>query len=57
MSEAERLCDRIYLLHEGRIADHGRLAEILSRAGCDNLTDAFLNYARAARTAASSPAV
>jgi sodium transport system ATP-binding protein len=57
MSEAERLCDRIYLLHEGRIADHGTLAEILSRAGCDNLTDAFLNYARAARTAASSSAV
>jgi len=54
MSEAERLCDRIYLLHEGRIADQGTLAEILSRAGCDNLTDAFLNYARTSRMAASS---
>ena len=50
MSEAERLCDRIYLLHEGRIADHGTLKDILARAGCDNLTDAFLQYARAART-------
>lgn len=54
MSEAERLCDRIYLLHEGRIADHGTLEEILSRAGCDNLTDAFLNYARGSRSPASS---
>jgi len=54
MSEAERLCDRIYLLHEGRIADHGTLAEILSRAGCDNLTDAFLNYARMSRSTAVS---
>jgi sodium transport system ATP-binding protein len=51
MSEAERLCDRIYLLHEGRIADHGTLQEILSRARCNNLTDAFLNYARASRSA------
>ncbi len=54
MSEAERLCDRIYLLHEGRIADHGTLTELLARAGCDNLTDAFLNYARASQAAASS---
>jgi len=52
MSEAERLCDRIYLLHEGRIADHGTLQEILTRAGCDNLTDAFLNYARGSRAPA-----
>jgi sodium transport system ATP-binding protein len=45
MSEAEYLCDRIYLLHEGRVADQGRLAEILSRAGRSNLTDAFLHHA------------
>lgn len=46
MSEAEELCDRIYLLHEGGIADHGTLAEILARAGCASLTEAFLRYAR-----------
>jgi sodium transport system ATP-binding protein len=45
MSEAEYLCDRIYLLHQGRIVDHGRLEQILERSGCGNLTDAFLNYA------------
>jgi sodium transport system ATP-binding protein len=45
MSEAEELCDRIYLLHEGRITDHGRLTEILTNAGCATLTDAFLRRA------------
>jgi sodium transport system ATP-binding protein len=54
MSEAERLCDRIYLLHEGRIADHGTLTEILNRSGCDNLTDAFLHHARTAKSPANS---
>ena len=47
MSEAEYLCDRIYLMHEGRIADHGTLAELLTRTGCRNLTDAFLHHLRA----------
>jgi sodium transport system ATP-binding protein len=44
MSEAEYLCDRIYLLHHGRIIDHGSLREILDRSGCANLTDAFFHY-------------
>jgi sodium transport system ATP-binding protein len=44
MSEAEYLCDRLYLVHEGRIVDEGRLAEILARAGASNLTDAFLHH-------------
>jgi sodium transport system ATP-binding protein len=48
MSEAEYLCDRIYLIHQGRIADSGRLGQILARSGCANLTDAFLRYVRAA---------
>lgn len=55
MSEAERLCDRIYLLHEGRIADHGTLTDLLARSGSDNLTDAFLHHARAAKCLAGSP--
>jgi len=42
MGEAEYLCDRIALLHQGRIVDHGTLAELLERSGCRNLTDAFL---------------
>ena len=42
MSEAEYLCDRIILLHEGRIVDEGTLSELIQRAGARNLTDAFL---------------
>ncbi len=46
MGEAEYLCDRIYLLHKGTIADSGTLQEILARSGCSNLTDAFFWYIR-----------
>lgn len=43
MGEAEYLCDRILLLHEGRIVDEGTLEELLGRSGRRNLTDAFLH--------------
>jgi sodium transport system ATP-binding protein len=42
MGEAEYLCDRILLLHQGRIVDEGALSDLLSRSGCGNLTDTFL---------------
>ncbi len=44
MSEAEYLCDRIALVHAGRIIDEGPLPDLLARAGQDNLTDAFLHH-------------
>lgn len=47
MGEAEYLCDRIVLIHRGRIVDSGSLAELLARSGRRNLTDAFLHYAEA----------
>ena len=42
MSEAEYLCDRILLLHRGRVIDEGSLQDILVRSHRANLTDAFL---------------
>ena len=42
MSEAEYLCDRIVLLHQGRTVDEGTLPELIERAGARILTDAFL---------------
>jgi sodium transport system ATP-binding protein len=45
MGEAEYLCDRIVLIHQGRVVDAGTLAELLARSGRTNLTDAFLHYA------------
>lgn len=44
MSEAEYLCDRIALLHAGKLADTGTLPELLARTGAANLTDAFLHH-------------
>jgi sodium transport system ATP-binding protein len=44
MGEAEYLCDRIALLHEGRLVDSGSLPELLQRSGAANLTDAFLHH-------------
>jgi sodium transport system ATP-binding protein len=45
MSEAEYLCDRIALVHAGRIIDQGPLPDLLARSGQANLTDAFLHHA------------
>ena len=48
MGEAEYLCDRIVLIHQGRVVDAGPLPDLLVRSGQANLTDAFLHYAGAA---------
>jgi sodium transport system ATP-binding protein len=45
MGEAEYLCDRIVLIHQGRVVDAGPLPDLLARSGQANLTDAFLHYA------------
>jgi sodium transport system ATP-binding protein len=42
MGEAEYLCDRVALLHQGRLVDQGTIPELLERSGAANLTDAFL---------------
>jgi sodium transport system ATP-binding protein len=44
MSEAERLCDRIAILHEGRILAEGTLEELRERTGLHYLQDIFVRY-------------
>jgi sodium transport system ATP-binding protein len=44
MSEAEYLCDRIALMHAGRVIDEGPLPDLLARSNQKNLTDAFLHH-------------
>jgi sodium transport system ATP-binding protein len=44
MGEAEYLCDRIALMHQGRIIDEGPLDDLLARSERTNLTDAFLHH-------------
>ena len=45
-SEAERLCDRIVVIHEGRILAEGTLDEHLQRTGTTLLEDAFFKMVR-----------
>jgi len=42
MGEAEYLCERIVMIHQGCKLDEGSLGEIVQRSGRANLTDAFL---------------
>jgi ABC-2 type transport system ATP-binding protein len=42
MDEVERLCDRLLLLHEGRLRMTGTAAEITARAGTAALEEAFV---------------
>lgn len=43
LDEAERLCDRFGLLHEGQMQMEGSLSELKERTGRSNLTDIFLD--------------
>ena len=45
LSEVERLCDRIAILHEGRIAAQGPLEDIVKDG--ESLEDAFVRVVRA----------
>jgi ABC-2 type transport system ATP-binding protein len=47
----ERLCDRVAIIHQGRIVRSGTLAEL--RAGGESLEDAFVRIVGAGRTADS----
>lgn len=46
MSEAERLCDCISVIHEGAIKGQGTLKELLEQTGQPNLEKAFLALVR-----------
>ncbi len=43
MSEAERVCDRIAVIHGGGIASSGTPAELMQRTGTSRLEDAFVS--------------
>ncbi len=42
MQEVAALCDRIVIIAKGEVAADGTAAELLERAGCDSLEDAFV---------------
>jgi sodium transport system ATP-binding protein len=41
LEEAERLCDRFGLMHEGRLLHEGTLGELRATTGCHSLVDMF----------------
>ena len=47
LDEAERLCDRFGLLHQGRLRLEGTLAELRSATGCQTLVDMFRSFFQA----------
>jgi sodium transport system ATP-binding protein len=51
MSEAEKLCDRIAIIHRGRIHACGTLASLREATGCHYLEDIFVHYVRQAEAA------
>jgi len=53
MNEAER-CDRISLMHNGRVLTQGAPADIVRAAGCINLEEAFIAHLRQAEAGAET---
>ena len=42
MSEAEKLCDTIGIIHQGRLLAEGTLADLRARYGRQDLEDIFM---------------
>jgi sodium transport system ATP-binding protein len=49
MSEVERICETIAIIHGGTIMAEGGLAELRERAGMEDLEDIFINVVEAQR--------
>jgi sodium transport system ATP-binding protein len=45
MSEVEKLCDRVAIIHGGKIRETGRPEELRARHGCPDLEEVFLQVA------------
>ncbi len=54
LHEAERVCDRFGLMHEGNIVSEGSLAELRSRSGCESLVEMFLKLSHSGPALAPS---
>ncbi len=48
LDEAQRLCDRFGLLHQGRLLHEGTLAELQAETGCQSLVEMFSHVVREA---------
>ncbi len=57
MSEVGRLCDRIAIMHRGRILANGQIDELARRFGEDDLEELFYQLIAAAEQPQASPAL
>jgi sodium transport system ATP-binding protein len=48
VEEAERVCDRLGLMHQGQLAQEGTFAALKTITGCENVTDMFRQIMQAA---------
>ena len=55
MSEAEKLCDRIAIIHQGKIHACDTLANLRLATGCHYLEDIFVHYVKQARDQTQPP--
>jgi len=42
MDEAERLCDRVIIIHQGQVRAHGKPEDLAAQTGADDLEEAFV---------------
>ena len=50
LDDAERLCTRLGLMHQGRLVLEGSLPELREKTGCANLIDMFLKFSNGGPT-------
>ncbi|MBI2264714.1 MAG: ATP-binding cassette domain-containing protein [Armatimonadetes bacterium] len=43
MSEAERICDEVFIMHQGQVLGHGTPQELREKSGMQTLEDVFLD--------------
>jgi ABC-2 type transport system ATP-binding protein/sodium transport system ATP-binding protein len=55
LDEAQRLCDRFGLLHQGRLLHEGTLDELRSATGCETLVEMFLSFLKRDQQAMADP--
>ncbi|MDH3591120.1 MAG: ATP-binding cassette domain-containing protein [Planctomycetota bacterium] len=53
MSEVEKLCDDVAMLHHGRILLQGSVGDVLAQAGVDSIEDVFFEHIDRCETAPS----
>lgn len=55
LEEAERLCDRFGLMHQGRLVCTGTLADLRAQTGCQTLVEMFMHLVRPAPVLRADP--